>query len=243
MKNNLNAIIFAIAMVISSIVLGGAWANGRKPAQKISVTGSASVDFTSDLIVWKASFSKNAMNIKEAYSALRLDEENIRKYLLTKGVNEKEIVFSAVNINKIFRNEVKGKDQNISIQVFDGYSLTQHLTIESRETDKIEKVSREVTGLIEQNIELYSEEPQYYYTKLSELKITMLSKATADGRLRAQKIAENAGSSLGELKGADMGIFQITGQNSSEGFSSGGAYNTANKHKTASITTHLEFGI
>ncbi|NTW32997.1 MAG: SIMPL domain-containing protein, partial [Bacteroidetes bacterium] len=47
----------------------------------------------------------------------------------------------------------------------------------------------------------------------------------------------------GYLKRADMGVFQITAQNSSEEFSYGGAYNTFSKNKTASITVHLDFGI
>jgi hypothetical protein len=43
------------------------------------------------------------------------------------------------------------------------------------------------------------------------------------------------------LKNATMGIFQITGQNSSEDYSWGGAFNTSSKRKTASITMRLEY--
>lgn len=71
----------------------------------------------------------------------------------------------------------------------------------------------------------------------------MLSMATEDARNRAEAIATNAKSSLGNLKKADMGIFQITAQNSSEEYTYGGAFNTSSKNKTASITVHLEFGI
>ncbi|MEL6974922.1 MAG: SIMPL domain-containing protein, partial [Bacteroidota bacterium] len=39
------------------------------------------------------------------------------------------------------------------------------------------------------------------------------------------------------------GVFQITGQNSGEDYSWGGAYNTASKNKTASITMRLEYNI
>ncbi|WP_430905340.1 SIMPL domain-containing protein, partial [Maribacter flavus] len=68
--------------------------------------------------------------------------------------------------------------------------------------------------------------PRSYYTKLADIKIEMISKATEDARLRAEKIAENTGSNLGELISAKMGVFQITGQNSGEDYSWGGAYNT-----------------
>ena len=71
----------------------------------------------------------------------------------------------------------------------------------------------------------------------------MISKATEDARVRAEKIAENSGGTLGELKSANMGVFQITGQNSGEDYSWSGAYNTADKRKTASITMRLEYEI
>ena len=60
---------------------------------------------------------------------------------------------------------------------------------------------------------------------------------------RAEKIAENAGSSLGKLKKATMGITQITAPNSTEEYSYGGTFNTSSKDKEASITIKLEYQV
>jgi hypothetical protein len=119
--------------------------------------------------------------------------------------------------------------------------LNQTVQIESREVDKVENISREVSELINSGIEFYSNQPQYYYTKLADLKIEMIAQATGDARQRAEKIAENAGSSVGRLKNADMGVFQIVAQNSSEDFSWGGSFNTSAKRKTATITVKLDY--
>jgi len=113
--------------------------------------------------------------------------------------------------------------------------------VESSEVDKVEDISRRVTELINSGIEFYSNAPNYYYTKLAELKIEMIAEATKDAQIRASKIAENAGGSLGDLKKADMGVFQIVGQNSSEDYSWGGSFNTTSKNKTANITVNLEY--
>ena len=88
-----------------------------------------------------------------------------------------------------------------------------------------------------------TQDPQYYYTKLSELKIEMIAQATKDANERAKKIAENAGSTVGSLKNANMGVFQIVAQNSSEDFSWGGSFNTSSKRKTANITVKLEYEV
>lgn len=90
-------------------------------------------------------------------------------------------------------------------------------------------------------MELNSDAPAYYYTKLADLKIKMIANATKDARERAEKVAENAKAKLGQLQQADMGIFQITAQNSSEEYSWGGTLNTTSKEKTASITMKLKF--
>ncbi|NJW54605.1 SIMPL domain-containing protein, partial [Salinimicrobium sp. CDJ15-91] len=70
-----------------------------------------------------------------------------------------------------------------------------------------------------------------------------IAAATEDARIRAERIAENSRSDLGSLRSADLGVFQIIGQNSGEDFTWGGAYNTADKKKTASVTMRLEFEI
>jgi hypothetical protein len=165
----------------------------------------------------------------------------IKEYLAEKGVSAEEMVFSSVDIDKEF--DYRYDDEGKRYEDFSGYRLSQRVEIESKEIEKIEKLAREITELINQGVEFYSSYPQYYYTGLSELKIQMISAATEDARLRAQMIAENAGAELGDLKEARMGIFQIVGLNSDENYSWGGAFNTSSKMKTATITMKLEFGI
>ena len=71
----------------------------------------------------------------------------------------------------------------------------------------------------------------------------LLAKASADGKQRAEIIAKNAGSSLGKLKNANLGVFQITGKNTDEDFSYGGTFNTSSRNKTGSITIRMEFAV
>jgi hypothetical protein len=115
--------------------------------------------------------------------------------------------------------------------------------LKSTEVEKVEQISREITELLNKGISLYSEPPRYYYTKLADLKIKMISEATEDARIRAEQISEKSGSSLGDLQSATMGVFQITGQNSDEEYSWGGTFNTSAKEKTASITMKLTYEV
>ena len=71
----------------------------------------------------------------------------------------------------------------------------------------------------------------------------MISKATEDDRIRAEKIAAYSNGKLGALQAAKMGDFQITGQNSDENYSWGGTFNTSSKDKSASITMKLVYKV
>ena len=150
------------------------------------------------------------------------------------------MVFSAINIDKQFSYQYDGGGRQTGSE-FTGFNLSQSVTVNSKNIAQVEKISREITQLIESGIELNSSPPAYYYTKLSELKIDLLAKAGADAKLRAETIAKNSGTNLGRLTKASMGVFQITGQNSNEDYSYGGVFNTSSKDKTASITLRAEY--
>lgn len=182
------------------------------------------------------------MDLKAAYAELNSDQKAIKAYLTKKGVKADELIFEAVDIQKDFFYEYDANGQ-IRNTVFNGYVLTQNLKIQSKNVDLVENVSREVTELIDAGVELNSFTPEYYYTKLAQLKVKMIEAATKDAKNRAEKIALNAGGELGGLKNAEMGVFQITGENSSEQFSWGGNFNTSSKKKTANITIRLKYEI
>lgn len=238
----ITAAIIGLAFIIGLFIVGNAYKSRARAQETISVTGSAERDFVSDLIVWKSSYSRKSMDLKSAYAELKNDENIVRAYLLSKGVPAAEMVFSSVNINKEYNYPTDASGRSLG-QQFTGYNLTQNVRIESKNVDKIDQLSREATELIEKGIELNSMPPMFYYTKLTEIKMDLLAKASADGKQRADIIAKNAGSSLGKLKKATLGVFQITGKNTDEDYTYGGAFNTSSLNKTGSITIRMEFGV
>jgi hypothetical protein len=232
--------IIGLSVVIAFWIVGAAFKYRSRSAETIVVTGLAEKDFISDLIVWNGSYSRKSLELKSAYTTLKQDENTIRQYLVRKGILNEEMVFSSVDINKEFATKTDETGRQLS-QEFAGYNLTQTVKVESKDVNKVERISREVTELIESGIEFNSSPPAYYYSKLSDIKIDLLGKASRDAKARAETIAKNSGSSLGKLRKANMGVFKITGKNSNEDFSYGGAFNIAEKSKTGSITIKMEF--
>jgi hypothetical protein len=239
---NVSALIIGLAFIIGLFIVARAYKYRSTANETITVTGSSEKDFVSDLIVWNGSYSRKSMDLKSAYAQLKGDENTIRTYLTGKGIQNNEMVFSSVNINKEFNYKTDENGRSLG-QEFSGYNLIQNVRIESPDVEKIEKISREATELIEKGIEFNSSSPLFYYTRLTQIKMDLLAKASADGKARAEIIAKNAGNSLGRLKKATLGVFQITGKNSNEDYSYGGTFNTSNKNKTGTITIRMEFGV
>jgi hypothetical protein len=240
MKNGIASVVIAVAVIIGVWIAGNAYKYKFKSSETISVTGLAEIDFSSDLIVWTGSFNRYGMELKSVYASLKADETAIKNYLNAKGLPDSAIVFSSVTTMKNYQHRYDEKGNEISSE-FTGYTLTGKVRVESKNIQLVEKLSREITGLLEQGIELSSEAPEYFYTRLNELKIDLLAKAAVDAKSRAETIAKNSGGSLGGIKKATMGVFQITGKNANEIYSYGGAFNTSSKEKTASITLKVDY--
>lgn len=240
MQPILRTVIIVAGLLIGISLLGSAYNYKFKTRNTVSVVGSSEHDFVSDLIVWSASYTRTSFELREAYSSLKADEQAVRNYLQSRGIPTGETVFSSIVIDKQYSTNYDAEGRSIG-STFNGYQLRQSVTVNSKSIEKVEKISREITELLQSGIELSSQEPMYYYTKLSDLKINLLAKAAADAHNRAETIADNAKSDLGELRRATMGVFQITGQYTDEDYSYGGAFNTTSKSKTAKITVRLEY--
>src|SRR5690606_39792954 len=192
MKNTFSAIVFAVSIIVAAVILGNAFLNRNKSDHKISLTGLGQMDFTSDLIVWEGVFNKDNTDLRQAYADLDKDKEIITDYLKSKGIEEGGLVFSAVQTNEKSKPNYTNDGRYLG-ETFLGYNLSHTIKLQSQDVNKVEQISREITELVNQGLQFYSQPPRYYYTKLADLKIEMISQATEDARIRAEKIAENSG--------------------------------------------------
>lgn len=232
-------ICIAVATIAASIILSQGFLKIMKFTKEvINVTGSAQKDIKSDYIVWRGSFSRRETDLKTAYQKVREDLDKVKAYLISKGVSEKEIIISQVSTDTIYKKNDKGNDTN-DIQ---GYRVTQGIEVRSNEVDKIDRVSREATELIDQGIEFSSGSPEYFYTKLDELKIEMLAKATENAKQRAENMAKATGNKIGFMRSARMGVFQITPINSTE-ISDWGINDTSSLEKKVTAVVNVGFAI
>lgn len=202
---------FVVATVVSTVILSKGLLQIKKfSSEVVSVTGSAEKKIVSDYIVWSAQFSRQELELKVGYSKLQEDLKKVKTYLTSKGIKDDELIVSQVNTEVLYKKNEKGNNTN----EIEAYRLSQGIQVKSYDVKKIEDVSRQSTELIEQDIQFISNAPEYFYTKLAELKIEMLASATEDAKKRAITMAQSTGNKIGAIRSAKMGTFQITPVNS-----------------------------
>jgi len=232
-------ICFVVATITSTVILSkGLLAIKKFSGQVITVTGSAEKKITSDFMVWKLNFSRRDIKMVAAFDLLKEDLNIVKGYLVGKGIKEGEIIIAPVATTVLHKKNEKGNDTN----EIEGYILAQEIEVRSGDVVKVTDVSRQATELIEKGLEVISQSPEYFYTKLPELKLAMLSEATDNAKKRAESMAKASGNKIGSIRSARMGVFQITPVNSYD-VSDWGMNDTTSLEKKVNAVVNVEFAI
>lgn len=230
--------LLAIANVVCVLIFSWAWMHVRAEPKVITVTGSAKKAIESDLIIWSGRISATDTNLTVGYDKLKTSTDKAMAYLRGKGIAEKQITVSSINTTQHREKDAKGNPT----EKIAAYELSQAIEITSHDINRVSAVSREITGLIKEGVLLESDSPRYIYTKLADMKITMLAEATKDATLRAQQIAHNSGATLGSIVEAKMGVMQITAIHDND-VSGSGVNDTSSFEKEITAVVNVRFSL
>ncbi|MFA7677054.1 MAG: SIMPL domain-containing protein [Candidatus Omnitrophota bacterium] len=227
------------ATIFSSLVISKGMMQIKKFSNEvIEVTGSADKKIVSDYIVWNSGFSRRDAKMTVAFDKLKNDLRAVKEYLLSKGVKEEEIVVPQVDTKILYKKNEKGNNTN----EIEAYLISQAIEVRSYDVKKVDDIARQATELINQDIQFISASPEYFYTKLAELKHEMLAKATKDAKQRAEQMANSTGNKIGLMRSAKMGTFQINPVNSYD-VSWYGNNDTSSYEKKVTAVVNVSFAI
>jgi hypothetical protein len=230
--------VLAIANIICVAILSVAWTKSHAEPKAINVTGSAKRAIDSDLIVWTAHVSASDPSLEGAFTALKSSMDKTTKYLADQGLSGTKVEIGSISTVKHHERDGKGNETDkITL-----YELSQSITVTDTDIAKVSDVSRSATDLIQQGVMLQSEAPTYIYTKMADLKISMLAEATADATARATQIASNSGGKIGSIIDARMGVMQINALHSNDATGSG-VNDTSSRQKEITAVVSARFSL
>jgi hypothetical protein len=233
--NSKAAEILAFGMIISAFIFGAFFSKAQKQKQIIRVVGSASQEYSSDILKWQITLgTQSGINdLNSGFKNISASIESLKKLLSENGFNPNDLT-----INPSYSYPMYDQTGKIA-----SYNLEQTLTFTVKDTTKfanIEKLCLDQSNLYDRKILLRNSQLQYYISKLPELKHNIIAEATKDAKERASQVAKSSKSKVGKLLNARVGVFQITEPNSTE-VQAYGVYNTNTRQKQITVTVTSEF--
>ena len=232
----------AISLITSSVVASRAYSaraeQTAKARQELTVKGSARMPVESDLGTWHIRVSGEGADLATAYGVLEAATVRVLAFLDQQQFDEAEIALSAITAETHYKRDGGGRETR---EVAD-HTLERSFTVTSSNVERVAAAAGEVTQLLRDNVRVQSSPPQFTYTKLADLKVQILGEASKDARARAEEIATNAGCRVSDVRGAQMGVIQITRPNSTD-VSGYGLYDTTTIDKDISVVVTVTFGI
>jgi hypothetical protein len=230
-------VIMGISLIVSTAIGAYAFYNVRLLDDAISTTGSAKMEVMSDVVKWRSAFTRTTTlaSLKSGYAQMALDEKTVRSFLKSKGVADEEITIDPISMEEIYEYRPDG-----STSAEKKYTLRQMVVVDSKEVDKITTIANDVKSLVNQNVIFSVYGLEYYYSKLAEARVSLLSDAIKDAKARAEKIAGASGKQVGQLKSASSGVVQVLPLNSVD-VSDYGSYATGDIKKEIMVTVKASF--
>lgn len=203
----------------------------------ISVTGSAYEIVKSDSGTLNFDINVKRVSKQEAYSAVQEQIKIVQKYLTDKQI--KNIEIKTVNGYYTYKRNPKTGDYT---DIPDMYNLSQPITISSDNVELIKTISNDITGLINKGVDINVYAPSYDYSKLGDLKVTLLEKASKDAKARAASMLKPTHNSVGKIQSVRMGVYQITPVDSTN-VSDMGINDTSSIDKKVTAVANVSFKI
>lgn len=205
----------------------------------VTVTGSAYEIVTSDSGNLDVELEVKAPTKAAAQSVAKKQLPEIMKYLKEKGFDvKKDVEVKASNGYSSFKYYPNGNTSN----EIDHYNFSQKISIKSDDVNKIKDTSLDITSLSDKGIDIEVHSINYSYSKLPDLKIELLKRATKDAKQRASAMLKSTNNGVGKIQSVRMGVFQITPVDSTE-VSDMGINDTSSIEKKITAVSNVTFQI
>jgi len=206
-----------LAAIVVAVILGGSFvlvanivsdtAISIKNKGYVSVKGFAKQEITSDLGILEATVEVENPDLKTCYAKLAKDKKKMEQFLTKKhGLSKDELEVKPATIREVYIINERGYNTDEFVK----FTLEQEFKLESSDVSKIAKLSSEMIDILDEGVKVSIYNPSYVYTKLDDLKVEMIGRATENATERAKMIAEKGKFKLGPIANVRVGIFQIT---------------------------------
>jgi uncharacterized protein len=231
----LGLLAIGIAFVLVAHIVSSTVRDVRHTRDTLSVTASARVPISANLVTWTLTVSVEDATTAPAARRLRRDVSAVRKFLLAARIPSDAITPSVVSSSQIVIR-LPHRQRRIRYRVY------EDLEVRTKQIDVVAAAATRVGQLLEQGIAVEAQPVAYLSTELAEAKLTALERATAEARRRAEILARGLGGKLGRMRSSSQGVYQVTPRDSTD-VSDYGINDTSSRQKDVNAVVSATFAV
>lgn len=210
------AIILGISLILSASLLKEGLTGLKTSDRYVTVKGVAEREVQADLALWPIRFVATGNSLEQAQENARSSREAIYAFLELQAIDKNAVELQRLDVTDTRANPYQGEGEQKFI-------INQTLMVRSTQIERIRQAAQNVSELVDSGVLLTTDYgpggPTYLFSGLNDIKPAMIAEATASAREAAQQFARDANASVGGLRRANQGVFQILARDQAPGVS------------------------
>lgn len=211
-----SAAVLALGLLLAGWFIGRGFVASRTADHFVTVKGLAEREAVADIALWPLNFVATHDDLGQAQAKIQRSKEAILAFLRRHEIEATQVELQGLEVTDVLANPYRGGGP-----VESRYIIRQSLMVRSSDPERIEAASQDIGELVEAGVILSAEGPSsgptYLFTKLNEVKPSLIAEATANARKAAQQFAQDSGSRLGGIRQANQGSIQILARDQAPG--------------------------
>ena len=214
----LASLILAAGIALAGFLTGIGIARVRSAERYVTVKGISEREARADLAIWPLRVSAASNDLAVAHGQLENSVTRIKQFLGRYKIDTTEIALQEFRVTDAFTNQYGGAERITS-----RYVIHETVLVRSSQPDLILAASQKLAELVSAGVVLSSGEefggggPTFVFTGLNKLKPEMIAEATARAREAAEQFARDSRTTLGGIKRASQGVFEILPRDQAQG--------------------------
>lgn len=214
--------IVAFGLAVGGLLVGSGFARGRASERFVSVKGVAEREVKADLAIWPIRIAGGANDVASANTKIAASVAGVRAFLVRHGIDTSQVQLTGFSVSDAEASE-NGSDRKPANR----YVIRETILVRSSQPDRVLAASQQVSELAAIGVAISSgaeygpgaNGPSFVFSGLNKLKPSMIADATARAREAAEQFATDSRSSLGAIRQANQGVFEILPRDLAPGIS------------------------
>ena len=212
----------ALGLIAGGWLAGRGFVDARTVDRFVTVKGVAERTVQADVGLWPLSFVVGDDDLARAQNEIEADRRTVMRFLARHGIDSSMTELQSLEVMDTRTNPYGGS------QISSRFIITMTLIARSNEPARMRDMSQRVSELVDAGVVLtgggrgpFGSGPTFLFTRLNDLKPTMIAEATANARVAADQFAKDSRSRLGGIRRANQGVFEILPRDQAPGIMEG----------------------